>query len=247
MHDELITPDWPVPACVRAIITTRNGGCSQPPYDSLNLGDHVGDRPDHVKRNRAKLQRHLDLPSEPLWLNQVHGCTVASFTDDNERIQADAATTDLPGRVCTVLTADCLPLLLSNCSGSRVAAVHAGWRGIAAGVIEAALTRFNEPGESLLAWLGPAIGPDAFEVGKEVRETFLKLNPADELAFERAGPGQWMADIYRLARNRLENYDLSYIGGGDLCTVKQHDRFFSFRRDGITGRMASMIWIEARY
>ena len=246
MLDDLIMPDWPVPAGVRAIITTRNDGFSHPPYDSLNLGDHVGDRPDHVEHNRAKLRRYLHLPSEPLWLNQVHGCAVTSFASDKGGIEADAAIADLPGRVCAVLTADCLPLLLCNCSGSRVAAVHAGWRGLAAGVIEAVLTGLYEPGESLLAWLGPAIGPGAFEVGEEVRGTFLKHNPADEIAFQPAGPGHWMADIYQLARNRLESYNLGYIGGGDSCTVEERERFFSFRRDGITGRMASLIWIEPR-
>ena len=246
MLNELIIPDWPAPAGVRAIITTRNGGFSYPPYDSLNLADHVGDRQDHVERNRAELRCYLNLPSEPLWLNQAHGCVVASFACDEMRIEADATIADHPGKVCAVLTADCLPLLLCNRSGNRVAAVHAGWRGLAAGVIEATLSRFYESGESLLAWLGPAIGPNAFEVGKEVRETFLRQNPADEIAFQPAGPSHWMADIYQLARNRLESYDLRYIGGGDSCTVEERERFFSFRRDEITGRMASLIWIEPR-
>ncbi len=241
---ELIRPDWPAPEGVRACITTRSGGFSHPPYNTLNLGDHVGDRPEHVARNRAKLRRQLDLPSDPLWLDQVHGCAVATFDRDPMRITADAAIADLPGRVCAVLTADCLPLLVCNSSGTRVAAVHAGWRGLAAGVIEAALTRFNDPGESLLAWLGPAISPAAFEVGEEVRAIFIKSNPTDEFAFRPAGADHWMADIYQLARNRLASYNLGYIGGGDSCTVKERERFFSFRRDGITGRMASLIWIE---
>jgi YfiH family protein len=146
--------------------------------------------------------------------------------------------------VCAVLTADCLPLLLCNRSGSRVAAVHAGWRGLLAGVVESTLDRFAEPGEELLAWLGPAIGPTAFEVGEEVREAFLKRDPADESAFLPGVPGHWLANIYRLAENRLNARNIGYIGGGDHCTLSEPERFFSYRRDGVTGRMASLIWIE---
>ncbi len=237
-----IIPDWPAPGPVRAVITTRTGGHSQASFAALNLADHVGDDPAIVAANRAVLSERLNLPSEPLWLEQVHGCDVVEVGGDQSC--ADASTTEIPGQVCVVMTADCLPLLICNRAGTRVAAVHAGWRGLADGVIEAALERFSEGGEELLVWLGPAIGPDRFEVGDEVRAQFLTLNPADEDAFIAAGPGKWLADIYQLARSRLQAANVGYIGGGGYCTVSDAERFFSYRRDGITGRMASLIWIE---
>ncbi len=242
--DDWIIPDWPAPNQVRVVITTRHGGHSQGPYGSLNLGDHVGDEPAMVAKNRALLAEKLHLPSEPRWLQQVHGCAVLEGRDGGSGNCADAATTTVAGDVCVVMTADCLPLLLCNRTGTRVAAVHAGWRGLADGVIEAAMAKFSEPGEELLAWLGPAIGPDEFEVGDEVRERFLSENPPDEGAFVANGSGKWLADIYSLARTRLQAVNCGYIGGGDYCTVTEAERFFSYRRDGITGRMASLIWIE---
>jgi polyphenol oxidase len=242
--DDWIVPDWPAPKSIRAVITTRTGGCSRPPFDSLNLADHVDDDPACVEKNRAALAHVLGLSSEPMWLQQVHGCAVAETVDGSCRQSADASTSTLPGEVCVVMTADCLPLLLCDRSGTRVAAVHAGWRGLADGVIEAAIAKFNEDGEELLAWLGPAIGPERFEVGSEVRERFLALNPADEAAFVAQAGGKWLADIYALARNRLQRLNCGYVGGGDYCTVSERERFFSYRRDGVTGRMASLIWIE---
>ncbi len=239
---EWIIPDWPAPERVRSVITTRTGGHSLPPYSSLNLADHVDDDPETVAVNRAILFERLALPSEPLWLEQVHGCNVV--TAGAAGCSADASTSDIPGQVCVVMTADCLPLLICNRSGTRVAAVHAGWRGLAAGVIEAALQHFAQESDELLAWLGPAIGPDRFEVGDEVREQFIAVSAADERAFVAAAPGKWLADIYQLARNRLRAAGVGYIGGGGYCTVTDAERFFSYRRDGITGRMASLIWIE---
>ncbi|MEJ1376977.1 MAG: peptidoglycan editing factor PgeF [Candidatus Sedimenticola sp. (ex Thyasira tokunagai)] len=241
---EVIVPDWPAPTRVRALTTTRRGGCSRAPYESLNLGTHVGDNPERVANNRALLRQQQGLPADPLWLEQVHGCAVAECSS-NERdlpIIADAAFSDRPDKVCAVMTADCLPLLLCNRSGTKVAAVHAGWRGLAAGVIEAAVNRFDEPGESILAWLGPAIGPECFEVGGEVRERFLSIDQQNEAAFQKGAPGHWQADIYKLARIRLGNRGIGFIAGGDYCTVSDSDRFFSYRRDGVTGRMASLIW-----
>lgn len=241
-----IRPDWPVPAQVRSVITTRRGGFSLPPYQGLNLGDHVGDAPELVARNRAWLRRQLALPSEPHWLQQLHGCNVLECDPDSDRGRsaADAATSTRPGQVCAVLTADCLPLLICNHSGSRVAAVHAGWRGLVAGVIERALSSFDaDPGE-LLVWLGPAIGPTAFEVGDEVREAFVSMNPADEAAFLASSPGHWLADIYQLARNRIAPWRPGFVGGGGDCTYTEATRFFSYRRDGTTGRMAALIWIQ---
>jgi len=240
---EWIRPDWPAPERVRAVITTRAGGFSDAPYASLNLGDHVGDDPATVRKNRRLLAAALNLPAAPHWLRQVHGCEVAQCGVDQPGGVADAVVATRPQQVCAVLTADCLPLLLCNRQGDRVAAVHAGWRGLAAGVIEAAIDRFEQPGEELLAWLGPAIGPRAFEVGGEVREAFIAQDARAEAAFAPARPGRWLADIYHLARLRLEEKKLGYVGGGDYCTVTDSERFYSYRRDGVTGRMASLIWL----
>ncbi len=241
---EWIEPDWPAPAQVRTAITTRQGGVSVGPYHSLNLADHVGDAPDAVGRNRERLREVLRLPSEPLWLEQVHGCDVAEADGSEASCRADAATSTRPGKICAVLTADCLPLLLCNRKGTRVAAVHAGWRGLAAGVIESTLKRFEDEPSELLVWLGPAIGPDAFEVGPEVREAFLASHTDDEACFVANHPGHWLADIYQLARNRLRRAGVGYVGGGDYCTVSEPELFFSYRRDGVTGRMASLIWLN---
>ena len=239
-----IKPDWPAPEKVRAVITTRSGGVSRAPFNSLNLAEHVGDDPKAVAANRVLLRQALELETEPLWLEQVHGCGVADGDVGAPGCRADAITATRPGRVCAVLTADCLPLLFCSRSGSRVAAVHAGWRGLAGGVIEAALARFEEPAEELLAWLGPAIGPQAFEVGAEVREAFLAREPTDTGVFVSDRPGHWQADLYALARNRLQRAGVGFVGGGDSCTVSEPERFFSYRRDGMTGRMASLIWID---
>ena len=197
-----------------------------------------------VQSNRSLVAEALGLPSSPRWLQQVHGCDVLECAFPQQFPRADAATAAQPGQVCAVLTADCLPLLLCNSSGSRVAAVHAGWRGLAAGVIEAALDRFQDSGSEILAWMGPAIGAAAFEVGDEVREHFLTADAENKAAFVAGRDGRWLADIYRLARIRLAARGVGFVGGGDCCTVSDPDRFFSYRRDGVTGRMASLIWIE---
>ncbi|MEE9357837.1 peptidoglycan editing factor PgeF [Candidatus Vondammii sp. HM_W22] len=243
---EALIPDWPAPEHVKAMITTRWGGYSQTPYDGMNLADHVGDDPGTVGKNRALLRQRFNLPAEPNWLQQVHGCQVTACDSGTVLVEADAVVAEQPGQVCAVMTADCLPLLICNESGSRVAAVHAGWRGLAAGVIEAALDRFDESGESLLVWLGPAIGPDRFEVGDDVRQQFLNSGQADESAFKPGAQGRWLADIYQLARIRLMKRNIGFVGGGDYCTVTEKKRFFSYRRDGSTGRMASLIWIDHR-
>lgn len=242
MHN-LIFPDWPAPANVRAVITTRRGGVSQAPYNSFNVAGHVGDDPNRVAQNRTLLRQWAALPAEPRWLQQVHGNRVAECDAGARQDAADAATATTPGKVCAVLTADCLPLLICNRSGTRVAAVHAGWRGLAAGVIEATLKRFTEHDDELLVWLGPAIGPSAFEVGENVRDTFLSVDGKAEVGFIPGRPGHWMADLYYLARQRLSLPQVGYIGGGDYCTLTDTERFFSYRRDGVTGRMASLIWL----
>lgn len=240
---ELIAPDWPAPAWVRAYATTRNGGCSEGPFASLNLSDQVGDDPVRVARNRERLAEYLGLPAEPLWLRQVHGCEVVADCPAGARPQADAAIATRPGQVCAVLTADCLPLLVCDRQGTRVAAVHAGWRGLVAGVIERAIAALHAPPSELMVWLGPAIGPEAFAVGDEVRLAFMGVEPADESAFRPCTDGRWYADLFRLARLRLERLGIRRIYGGGECTFSQPQRFFSYRRDGLTGRQASLIWL----
>lgn len=245
MADWLL-PDWPAPPHIGAAVTTRTGGCSTAPFASWNLGGHVGDEPDRVARNRALLRQRLGLATEPLWLEQVHGCDLLECdAPPLSPPRADAAMSRQPGQVCAVLTADCLPLLICDRAGSRVAAVHAGWRGLAAGIIEKTLARFDCPGSELLVWLGPAIGPDAFEVGKEVRSLFTGLDPAAAKAFRPSPSGRWLADLYALARIRLAPWRPAFVGGGDCCTYTDSRRFFSYRRDGRTGRMASLIWIRS--
>jgi YfiH family protein len=240
--NDWIVPDWPAPAGVRALVTTRSGGVSTGPYASMNLAEHVGDDPGFVAENRRRLRTHL--PAEPLWLSQVHGHAVVCAEDAVEGVAADAAFTRRAGRVCAVLTADCLPVLLCNDAGTVVAAAHAGWRGLAGGVIEATLRAMNEPPAHLLAWLGPAIGPQAFEVGAEVRAAFLAHSPDAAAAFAAQENGKWLADLYRLAGLRLHGLGVERVFGGGFCTCRDPQRFYSFRREKTTGRMATLIWME---
>lgn len=240
--EHCIVPDWPAPSSVKSLQTTRNGGVSVAPWDSFNLGDHVGDAPLAVARNRMLLGSLL--PSEPVWLKQVHGTVVI----DTEVAgcgapQADACISRHRGAVCVVMTADCLPVLLCDEQGSVVGAVHAGWRGLCDGVIEQAVAAMDVPPASLMAWLGPAIGPYAFEVGDEVRAAFIARQPQADSAFVPHAPGKWLADLCRLARLRLEALGVTRIYGGGRCTYSDRERFFSYRRDGVTGRMGSFIWI----
>jgi len=239
--DHCLVPDWPAPKNVRALQTTRNGGCSVNPYASLNLGDHVGDAPLAVERNRMLLQPLL--PSEPVWLKQVHGSEVVDAGQASCWPQADACITSHPGAVCVVMTADCLPVLLCDEQGSVVGAAHAGWRSLCDGIIEQTVRAMNVPPPSLMAWLGPAIGPQAFEVGEEVRAAFVAQQPQAAAAFAPRGSGKWFADIYQLARLRLHALNITRIYGGGLCTYTDPKRFFSYRRDGETGRMGTFIWI----
>ena len=241
---ELIQPDWPAHSRIRSVSTTRNGGVSKAPYDGLNLGDHVGDLEQAVHSNRRLVAEACNLPRGPAWLEQVHGTDIADAATVTESCQADGAFTDKPGTVCVIMTADCLPVLLCNRSGTKVAAVHAGWRGLLNGVIEQAVDRFNEPVDELLVWLGPAIGSRAFEVGDEVRTEFVQSDEEAITAFENNRPGHWLADIYQLARVRLQKRGIRSIYGGGECTYTDAGRFFSYRRDGVTGRMATLIWID---
>ena len=239
---ECLRPDWPAPPAVKALQTLRGGGCSSAPWDSFNLGDHVGDQPQCVAANRAVLRALL--PAAPCWLQQVHGTLAVDAENGPKPVVADAGFTHRRGRVCAVMTADCLPVLFCDRAGSVVAAAHAGWRGLAGGVLESTLAAMAvAPGE-VLAWLGPAIGPAAFEVGDEVRAAFVGGIPDAAAAFVPVSVGKWLADLYALARLRLQRAGVPSIHGGEACTFSDPARYFSYRRDGVTGRMATLIWLD---
>lgn len=238
-----ITPDWPAPLNVKAISTTRNGGFSRAPYDSLNLGDHVGDDSAVVAANRECLAKTVAMPRSPAWLNQIHGTEVVTLPLSCVQVpDADASFTDAQGEVCVVMTADCLPVLFCNEEGTQVAAAHAGWRGLVNGVLEQTLSHFDDSSK-VMAWLGPAIGSSVFEVGCEVREQFIAHDEGSGIAFT-AHNDRWLADIYLLARRRLAAAGITKVYGGDLCTVSDPSRFFSYRRESVTGRQATCIWIS---
>lgn len=239
-----LEPDWPAPAGVRALATWRGGGASAAPYASLNLADHVGDAPAAVAENRRRLQDAAQLPVEPSWLTQVHGIAVADLDAAGPSGAADAAFARQPGRICAILTADCLPILLASDAGNLVAAVHAGWRGLAGGVIEATVRALQMPPERLLAWLGPGISSQHFEVGAEVRHALLAGDAGAEAALVPNARGRFMADLSALARRRLEGTGIDRIYGGKDCTYAQPERYFSHRRDGLTGRQAALIWLD---
>ncbi|HKJ70851.1 MAG TPA: peptidoglycan editing factor PgeF [Gammaproteobacteria bacterium] len=239
-------PHWTAPPGVRMFVTTRQGGHSRPPFEAFNLALHVGDDPDAVAANRADLRNGLGLPAEPAWLEQVHGtrCTRVG-PDGPEQAEADAGVVNAPGAVAAVLTADCLPVVLARDDGTAAGVAHAGWRGLAAGVLEQAAAALGDPAD-LHAFLGPAIGPEAYTVGQEVRDAFHRAALEDLLAFQPAGDA-WQANLYLLAANRLKRLgvDPARISGGGFCTYTDAERFFSYRRDnGETGRMATVVWIE---
>lgn len=236
----LIHPDWPAPANVKAIQTTRIGGVSTGVYASLNLGDHVKDQPSLVAANRQRLSHCL--PSEPVWLNQVHGIRVIDAALASCIESADASFSTRRQVVCVTMTADCLPVLLCDDAGTVVAAVHAGWRSLCDGVIEATVKAMPVASGQLLAWLGPAIGPQAFEVGAEVRAQFIARDAQADTAFVAHGD-KWLGDLYAIARQRLQTLGVTRVYGGGRCTYSEPETFFSFRRDGDTGRMASLIWL----
>lgn len=239
--EQWLIPDWPAPDNIRAGTSLRNGGVSLAPYGSLNLGDHVGDNPAATAENR----RRLNLPTEPIWLQQTHSTRIIDAADAPTQVEADGSYTTQANVICAVLTADCLPILICNQQGNLVAAIHAGWRGLAEGIIETSVKMFNGNNHELLAWLGPAIGADAYEVGDEVRNAFIKTQPRASSAFSSFG-GKWRMDIYALARQHLNALGVMAIYGGNYCTYQQQERFYSYRRDGVTGRMASVIWMEQK-
>jgi len=243
-HPALLDFAWSLPQGVRAAFTTRLGGSSAPPWDSFNLGAHVGDDPAAVAANRARLRALLGLPSEPAWLSQVHGNVVFELEhrQSPDVPVADGAVAHLPGKVCAVMVADCLPVLFASRDGTRIGAAHAGWRGLAAGVLENTVAALGAPASELTTWLGPAISAPNFEVGDEVRAAFVDGNAGAAAHFTRNPRGRWQADLVGLARRRLAALGIAEVHGGHWCTVADRERFFSHRRDGRGGRMAALIW-----
>lgn len=241
-----IIPDWPAPPAVRAAFTTRAGGVSSGPHGGLNLGGNCGDDPAAVALNRQRLAAALDLPGEPQWLRQVHGTRVLVLPQATVEPEADGVFATEAGVVCAVQSADCLAVLFCDDRATVVAAAHAGWRGLAAGVLEATVAALPVSPDRLLAWIGPAIGPEAFEVGAEVPAAFVAVDPAAASCF-RPGtqPGKYRGDLFALARQRLTRAGLTRIHGGGISTHADPGRFYSFRRDGVCGRMAALIWIDA--
>ena len=240
----LIQPEWPAPQQIIAHTTTRNQGISLSPYDSFNLAAHVGDNIDHVTHNRKALEDTLELNYSIQWLKQVHSNHAINFDAPPCNTQADACFTQACHKVCAVLTADCLPILICNDSGTEVAAIHAGWKGLLAGIIENTISQLNSAAGRLYAWLGPAIGPQAFQVNDRIRLDFIQKIEQNKLAFQQIS-GDWFADIYELGRIALKSVGVNQIYGGDFCTVSDSARFYSYRRDGEnTGRMASLIYIK---
>jgi YfiH family protein len=243
---QIITPDWPAPPAVRAAFTLRRGGVSTGVYESFNLGKHVGDDPAAVAENRRRMRTELMVPAEPVWLEQVHGIDVADLDLALPARRADAAVTHTPDRVCGILVADCMPVLFVTQDGLRIGAAHAGWRGLAGGVLEATVAAMRCVPSRLLAWLGPCISAEHFEVGDEVREAFVRTDAATEAAFERNARGRWQCDLYAIARHKLSALGIRDVRGGGWCTFAERDRFFSHRRDGQSGRMAALIWRDSR-
>jgi len=243
-HPDWIVPDWPAPGNVRALVTTRAGGGSTGRFASFNLGLRTGDDPRAVAANRTLLRETL--PQEPVWLRQVHGSRVIDADDRPPEPEADAAFSRRPGTVCAVLVADCVPVLFTDRAGSAVAVAHAGWRGLAGGVLENTVRAMQCAPDELLAYLGPGIGPRTFEVGADVRDAFLGADPQARLAFTPHAPGKWLADLFALARQRLARAGVARVSGGGTCTYSDPSRFFSYRRDRTTGRMAALIWLAAR-
>ena len=239
---DVIIPNWNVPEHIKAVSTTRDGGISLQPYDGLNLGMHVGDDREVVQTNRDLFVRFNNLPSNPVWLEQTHSTVVTRLSaPTDEVVEADASITSKGGVVCGVMTADCLPILLTDIEGSQVAAVHAGWRGLANGIVENTVRQFDKP---VVAWLGPAIGSSAFEVGEDVYDVFISHDPIAEWAFRSKGNGKYLADMSLLATQRLKEAKVKDIIDSGLCTYSDPKRFYSYRREGITGRQATFIWIE---
>lgn len=244
---DLIIPHWPAPHWIKAYTTTRYGGFSQAPFDSLNVGLHVGDDPNCVTKNRQLLQSSLGLKKQLLWLEQVHGNIVISADHPTNIFTADAIYSKKEHAVCAIQTADCLPLLICSVSSYCIAAVHAGWKGLNNGVIENTILALECPPRDLLVWLGPAIGPEAFIVGEDVVQAFIEKDHAAQTAFHYIGRNKWQANLYKLAKQHLHKLGINTVYGGEYCTYTDQKRFFSYRRDHVTGRMLSFIWINPNF
>jgi YfiH family protein len=241
IKNNAIFPEWHAPAWVQAVSTTRVGGYSEPPYDSFNLARHVGDQDSLVEKNRDELVQALSIPNPPYWLEQVHSKLVVPVEETAMQAKADGSYTDQAGRVCVVMTADCLPVLMVNRKQRKVAALHAGWKGLAAGILEQGIHCIGN--DDTIAWMGPAIGAKHFEVGKDVYAALVDVNPDHSKCFEPVADDKWLADIYELARQKMYKVGVKEITGGQYCTYTDKNKFFSYRRDKTTGRMASLIWM----
>ena len=244
-NDGWIAATWPAPDHIHAGTTTRRGGISKPPYATFNLADHVGDDQKNVSTNRELLRKQLNLPAEPCWLQQIHGNRVITAQTAEPTVPADGVLTDQANTVCAVLTADCLPLLLCDTQGTQIAAIHVGWKGFSNDIIANAVEMFSVKREHIMAWLGPCISANQYEIGYEVRDACLKICRVAEHAFTPGRNGHWFADLYRLVRCQLGHLGIENIHGGDYCTYGDAHLFFSHRRDGVTGRMASLIWMDS--
>lgn len=245
MTTDWIVPDWPAPANVRAVSTTRNDGVSKGVYASFNLGAHVGDDPRAVAENRLFLRSELNLAHEPRWLKQVHGGRVVNLTGSEVREPSDAAVAGSADEICAIMTADCLPVLLCDRAGKTIAAAHCGWRSLAANALENTIAAMRVPPTEILAWLGPAIGPDVYQVGDDVHAALTTGQPEAHQAFEPRHAGKWLCDLYQIASQRLRRAGVTHIYGGGFCTYSDRERFFSYRRDGECGRMATLIWVAS--
>ena len=241
-----ISPQWHAPKQIHGFTTIRTGGASLPPFDSFNLGDHVNDNPQNVAQNRALLVERFELPQAPLYLTQTHSTRVIELPYDGENLEADAAYTNQANQICLVMTADCLPVLFYNKQGNEVAAAHAGWRGLCDGILEETVAKFQCPASDISAWLGPAISENAFQVGEEVVKQFCAVDPLAQKAFrpDPTASGKFLGNLYQIAKQRLNKLGITQITGGEHCTYTEADKFFSYRRDKQTGRMATLIWFE---
>jgi len=240
-----IIPNWPAPKNIIAFTTTRQGGFSKDNYASLNLGDHVNDDPSTVMANRKRLIEEFELPSQPIWLSQKHTSKViAAETSLSRETIGDGSYTNKKQVICAVLTADCLPILLCDKVGSHVAALHCGWRGLASNIIAEGFKKMNCAAKEMLAWLGPGIGPNNYELGEEVKQQFIELNPNNTSAFQPSNNGKWLGNMYQIAKIQLQQLGINNIYGSNFCTYGDQDKFFSYRRDKITGRMATLIWLR---
>lgn len=242
---ELLHPNWPAPKAIKSLLTTRKGGVSKPPWNSFNLATHVDDNSEHVQHNRALLLSQSDLPDQPQWLHQTHSTKAVDLSQQHQR-HADAAYTHVPNQVAAVLTADCLPILLCNQQATEVAAIHAGWRGLANGIVKNTITAMRSNSNDLMAWVGPAISQPHFEVGKEVQQLFCEKFSFAKRYFQVNKRDRFQADTIGLVIEHLKHLGVKQIYGGNLCSYAQADTFYSYRRDGLTGRMASLIWIDAK-